>query len=286
MVICFAKLHGLGNDFMVVNSTQISKNDYSLFAKNFCKRRFSVGADGVIFFDKEGLSSEITASMQIFNSNGTEAEVSGNGLRCLAALLIHRGHDSNKSIYINTKAGLKRLQYISSNFPKYSFYQEMGEPILDLKRMGYTPSQAGLTNNHDQIKIGKSNYKIIVSSIGNPHCSLFVDDLNSLDWMSLGKKIESHPGFASRTNVEFIQVKNPKKIEFRFWERGVGQTNFSGTGACAALVASVLAGFTERKVQVESSGGASEVCWNSENNLSLTGAAHLVFEGKYYKEKL
>ena len=282
MDICFAKLHGLGNDFILVNSSQIREKNYSQFAKNVCRRRFAIGADGVIIFKKESPSSQISASMQIFNSDGTEAEVSGNGLRCLAALLVYYGEHSNKSIYIATKAGLKTLQHISSEFPKYYFHQDMGEPTFDVNKVGYTSDQNDLPKDFDQIQIGNSIYNIIVSSIGNPHCSLFVNDLNSLDWTSLGKKIEGHPAFTSRTNVEFIQIKNEMKIEVRFWERGVGQTNFSGTGACAAVVASVLSGFTKRKVQVESLGGCSEVHWNKGNHLLITGAAHLVFKGKYW----
>jgi diaminopimelate epimerase len=277
----FCKLEGLGNDFIVINGQELKEECYSDLAKRICDRHFGVGADGLILFQPSPPPARAHFGMRIFNADGGEAELSGNGLRCLAAYLFHyRFHYANE-LEIQTVAGPKRVRLTRSSPPEYFFEVQMGEPILDLAHIPFNPVTEPTSLVGCELAVGEEVYSVTITSMGNPHCSIFWDDLASKDWERLGSRIETHPSFPKRTNVEFIKIKSRREIQVCFWERGVGKTMASGTGSCAAVVASVLNGYTDREVKVQTLGGDLEVCWQADNSLTLQGPARIICDGDY-----
>ena len=277
----FSKLQGLGNDFLVVSSEAIEGRSLSALSEKICDRHYGVGADGLLIYSKEDPASGADFKMRIFNADGGEAELSGNGLRCLAASLFAEHLAEKPVVRITTLAGLKILRLIESSPPEYWFEVDMGEPILERSRIAFKPSSEPASLTGFGLSVGGEIHSVTVSSMGNPHCSLFVNQFSDVDWEHLGNQIESHPFFPLRTNVEFIRVRSRNEIEVRFWERGVGKTFSSGTGSCAAMVASVLNGRTDRKVKIQTLGGSLEIEWRNDNRLQLRGPARWICSGAY-----
>jgi diaminopimelate epimerase len=277
----FAKLEGLGNDFVIVDEMLLDKNILSQLAKRVCDRHLGIGADGLILYRKLS-SPEAHFGMRLFNADGSEAEISGNGLRCLAACLFHQGLHDCAEVLIQTRAGVKRIRKLSSVAARFSFEVEMGVPILDPAEIPFRPAPAPESLVGYELRVGNALYSVTVTSMGNPHCSIFVSSFESLDWKGIGSRIETHASFPQRTNVEFVRVIGPGEIEVRFWERGVGSTWSSGTGACAAVVASFLNGYTERHVRVRTEGGELEIEWRADYSLMMAGPARLICEGECY----
>ena len=278
----FAKAEALGNDFVIVDARQLAGQDASKAARQVCRRSFDLGADGLILFRQTEASPQANFSMQVFNADGSEAEISGNGLRCLAALLIQQGQAAGRALTIHTRAGAKRLTLTGSEPPGYSFNLLMGEPILDRRAIDFRPDPPGASLVGYPLAVEDLVHPVTVTSMGNPHCSLMVEDLEKTDWEGLGRLIEVHPCFPRRTNVEFVQVLDRTNLAVRFWERGVGKTLASGTGGCAAVVAACLHGACDRAVQVHTPGGILQVHWQEDNQLSLTGPARIVCQGEYF----
>ena len=280
----FVKAEALGNDFVIVDARQLDGKDVSRVARQVCRRSHDLGADGLILFRQKEVSGERQRhfSMQVFNADGSEAEISGNGLRCLAALLFEQGHVADRAFAIRTGAGVKCLTLMSSNPPAYSFNLLMGEPILDPRAIDFQTDYPGISLVGYPLVVEDSIYRVTVTSMGNPHCSLIVEDLEKIDWERLGALIEVHSSFPRRANVEFVQVLDRNNLAVRFWERGVGKTLASGTGGCAAVVAARLNGSSDRVVKVHTLGGKLEIHWQEDNQLSLIGPARIVCEGEYY----
>ena len=281
MLMPFSKLEGLGNDFILIKTEQLEASRYSDLARKICNRFFGVGADGVILFHSMPLPTRADFSMRIFNADGSEAELSGNGLRCLAAHLWHHGLHRHNPLRVDTRAGLKAVQMTRSTPPEYFFEVEMGNPILDRNHIPLNLESEPDSLVACELAVGDTVYKVTITSMGNPHCSIFLDDFGAMDWERVGSRIEAHPAFPNRTNVEFVKVKSRQEIEVRFWERGVGKTYASGTGSCAAVVASVLNGYTDREVQVHTLGGGLEISWQANNSLCLKGPARFICHGEY-----
>ncbi len=277
----FTKLEGLGNDFIVMPSRELEGRDFTTLAQRMCNRHFGVGADGLILYQPSNEAVNAEFMMRIFNADGTEAELSGNGLRCLGAHLIHLGLHRGALLRIETLAGLKQLRLARRAPPEYLFEVDMGTPILDRSRIPLNLLPAPPSLIGCQLKVGEEAYDVTITSMGNPHCSLFVDALEKTDWEGIGQRIEIHSAFPHKTNVEFIKIKSRQEIEVRFWERGVGKTNASGTGSCAAVVASVLNGYAERQVTVQTLGGCLEVSWRDDDSLFLKGPARFICHGDY-----
>ncbi len=276
----FSKLEGLGNDFIVVNEEDLQGRDLATLARRVCDRHFALGADGLLIF---GPSDDRSAfSMRIFNADGGEAELSGNGLRCLAAHLFHQGLHSDQELRIQTLAGLKILRMIQRKPLEYLFEVDMGRPVLERSHIPFRPDSEPTSLVSCKLRVGNEIYLVTITSMGNPHCSLFVDNFEDADWEHLGSRIEIHPNFPQRTNAEFIKVRSRREIEVRFWERGVGKTHASGTGSCAAVVASALNGYVEREVTVHTTGGTLLVFWRSDDSLQLTGPAKIICDGEIY----
>jgi len=278
----FAKAEALGNDFVIVDAGQLAGKDASRVARHVCRRSLDLGADGLILFRETEASGQPRFSMQVFNADGSEAEISGNGLRCLAALLIQQGQATGGRLVIETGAGAKRLRLTDSKPPEYGFKLLMGEPVPDPAAIDFRPDPPGASLVGYPLVVEDRVHPVTVTSMGNPHCSLLVADLEKTDWEGLGRRIEVQPCFPRRTNVEFVQVLDRGNLAVRFWERGVGKTLASGTGGCAAVVAACLNGVCDRSVRVHTLGGILQIHWREDNQLSLSGPARIVCQGQYY----
>ncbi len=277
----FIKVHSLGNDFLIIDLPKKKRlAEIGKLAQRVCDRHTGVGADGLLLISvrnkKEGL-----VNFRIFNADGTEAEVSGNGLRCAAAALYHQKKIDSPSIVFSTTAGERECDLIEWKKNLFLLKIDMGKPRLKSEEI---PFDDGTLHNKIidyPLSINQKIYPITVVSLGNPHCSIFVDRFPSrLEWHQLGREIESHPFFPKRTNIEFIRVLNKKETEVLFWERGVGETLSSGSGACAAAVASILKNMTGKKVKVKTSMGNLTVEWKKEE-IYQTGPSEIVFEGNF-----
>jgi diaminopimelate epimerase len=280
MKIRFTKMHGLGNDFVIIDNRNRIFKKLKHLSRKLCDRRFGVGADQLLVL---GGSFKADFRMRIFNGDGSEVEMCGNGIRCLAKYIWDRKLKRSSPLSIETDAGIIRPE------KKGSLVRvDMGEPILesekiplnigllDFKRSQRSPS----TVTDYPLSIDGMTYNITCVSMGNPHAVIFTSNIQSVDLLSVGPAIEHHRLFPKRTNVEFVQVVNSKKIMVRVWERGTGETLACGTGASAAAVAASILGLTSRTVAVSLRGGNLRIKWLKDNNhVYMTGPATSVFEG-------
>lgn len=281
--ITFTKLHGLGNDFIVVRGAD-RQAGIGRFAQSVCDRHTGVGADGLLIILKP-LSAKHHARVRFFNADGSEAEMSGNGIRCAGAFLM-RENRRRRRLQIETAAGVKILELLSTadqrNKGKWSFRVNMGKPILDPAKIPFVAGKHPFPVVGFPMRTVHGVLAATVTSMGNPHCSIFVEDFVGIPWEEVGREIEHNPLFPNRTNVEFVRIVSKKEIEVRYWERGVGKTMSSGTGSCGASVASMLNGFTGRAVKVRTLAGTLEVSWPRDKEVLLTGPAELIADGIYY----
>jgi diaminopimelate epimerase len=284
--ISFAKFHGLGNDFLVVRGKGLPAS-LAAFARALTERHTGIGADGLVVIAPPRARSN-DASVRFFNADGSEAEMSGNGIRCAAAFLAGdpASARSKDALRIETAAGLKPVRCVgklgsAAGGSGWIFEVGMGEPILDPPRI---PMKAGDFPSPIvafPLRTERGLLPVTVTSMGNPHCTVFVADFESFDWPRLGREIERNPLFPRRTNVEFVKVVSKSDIQARFWERGVGQTMSSGTGSCGAVAACILNGLTRRKVRVRTLAGNLEVHWPENGEMTLTGPVEKIAEGVY-----
>ena len=278
----FSKAEGLGNDFVIVREGSLEDADWPLLAREMCERHTGIGADGLLVYHALSKSKPGSFRMRIFNADGSEAELSGNGLRCLAAHLCALEEGKLDEILIQTQAGSHLLRLTALAHPSYWFLVEMGQPILERSRIDFTGCNDSQNLVGCSIPLDDKTIQATISSMGNPHCTIFVNAFDQMDWEEIGKQLETHEFFPRRTNVEFVRVIDPRNIEVRFWERGVGKTLSSGTGTSAAVVASILNGFTEKEVVVHTLGGILEIDWLEDKQIHLRGPAKLICEGEYY----
>jgi diaminopimelate epimerase len=276
----FYKVHGLANDFLVIDA--IEGVEYGPLAVASCSRHTGIGADGLLVLDKAAIA-EADFSLRFFNSDGSEAEMSGNGVRCAAAVLYYSGRVSSPWLRFSTLAGIKTLTLSAREGVRFDFEVVIGKP-------GFTPSEIPMNVQQSlervlqyPLPVDDKTLMVTAVSTGNPHCTVFVDDFDRFDWRALGPRLESHPAFPNRTNVEFVRVISPGEIETRFWERGVGETQSSGTGSCGAAVAAMINGYTERRVQVLMPAGQLVVEWCDDGVIVFTGPTEIICQGRYYK---
>jgi diaminopimelate epimerase len=277
----FTKIHSLGNDFLIVDEGKIKKiPDKPAVARQICERHTGVGADGLLIIKVKDKTKGLV-NFRVFNSDGTEAELSGNGLRCAAAYLYHQNKIESPRIVFLTTAGDRECKLISKNAHLYHIRIDMGIPLLSSQDVPFYDGSVYDKIIDYPLSINKKIYPVTVISFGNPHCALFFDRYPArIEWHQIGREIELHPFFLKRTNVEFIHVLNRKEIEVLFWERGVGETLSSGSGSCAAAVASMLKDLTDKKVSVRTSMGVLEVEWKKKK-VYQSGPAEVVFEGNF-----
>jgi diaminopimelate epimerase len=278
----FTKLHSLGNDVRVVcPNEELDLLRVGDFARRICERHTGVGADGLLLVSFEGPARN-EAGFRIFNADGSEAEISGNGLRCAMACLVHHQRVLSSRVIFKTPAGNRACEVTGSRGTVYEIKIDMGAPRLRSAEIPFNDGEPHERLIDYPMPINQKVYDITCVSMGNPHCDIFVDRFPArIEWHQIGREIESHPFFPNRTNVEFIRVLNRGEIDVLFWERGVGETLSSGSGSSAAAVAAILKGLTDRTVKVWTSMGALTVEWPQEGEVFQTGPSEVVFEGDY-----
>ena len=272
----FTKMHGLGNDFIVVYGEQELPHNASELAVSLCHRFFGIGADGLVYI----LPSDIADfKMRIMNSDGSEAEQCGNAIRCVAKYVYDHGYVAEDKITIETLgAGAQhvQLQVKDGNVEKVTV--DMGEPILDGVQIPTTLQGNPIVNQ--PLEVEGQLYHFTAVSMGNPHCVIYVEDAVSFDLGKWGPPLEVHPFFPKKVNVEFATVQDRNQVDMRVWERGAGPTLACGTGACATLVSSVLNGKTDRLARISLKGGDLFIEWNEDDNhVYMTGPASVVYTG-------
>ncbi|MDQ1913172.1 diaminopimelate epimerase [Paenibacillus sp. GD4] len=274
----FTKMQGLGNDFVVLSGHEELPADAAALARRLCDRHFGIGADGLVFILP---SAQGDYMMRIINSDGSEAEQCGNAIRCAAKYIYDNGmvDRSRETLVIETiGAGLQPVELTIEDGAVTAVRVDMGEPILKGTSIPTTIDQERIVE-HPVVVDGKE-FRFTAVSMGNPHCVIFVEDAVGTDLHLWGPKLEHHPYFPKRTNVEFVTVKSRNYADMRVWERGAGSTLACGTGACATLVAGVLTGHSDRISTVSLKGGELLIEWNEENNrVYMTGPAETVFKG-------
>jgi len=272
--IKFWKMHGLGNDYVVIDNRdgKLDGKDPGKIAKKLCRRRFSVGADGLLLLCD---SSVADVKMRIFNADGSEAEMCGNGIRCLAKYCFENNVTDRTELRIETLAGIKTVWLNVEDGTVRSVTVDMGSPILERPRI---PMAGEGRCIDEKIEVEGEKFRITCLSVGNPHCVIFVDDVDAFPVKTFGPKIENHPVFPNRTNVEFVEIMRNDEMKIRVWERGVGETFACGTGACAAVVAANLTGNASSKCTVHLLGGDLNIEYMN-NRILMCGAAEKSFEG-------
>ncbi|HKQ80201.1 MAG TPA: diaminopimelate epimerase [Blastocatellia bacterium] len=283
----FYKFQALGNDFLIVRESALRAitDDFEAFSRQICDRHFGAGADGVELLLEAPSVAGADFEVRLFNADGGETPISGNGTRCVAAYLYLIEKWDRPEFRIATGAGVKVLRPVDGAEPGLVFEAEMGSPRFASEEIPVvTPTRLERVIQQE-LDVDGRRVEFTATSMGNPHCSVFVDDFESVDWRRLGSKIETHASFPDRTNVEFIRVINRDEIEVRFWERGVGETLASGTGACGAALAAMLNGLTAAKVKVTTAAGELLVEWRDNGMILQTGQARVVYRGEWLAER-
>lgn len=286
MKVQFTKMHALGNDYIFINGwlyPDLIERAAEL-SRKWSDRHFGIGGDGMIFVLP---SEKADCMMRIFNADGSEAEMCGNGIRQAAKFIYDKGIIAKKEMNIDTLAGVKTIQLqVNEKNEMILATVDMGEPIFEpsiIPAVAET-GEEGFAKAH--LKLENADFDFTLVSMGNPHAVTFVKEPSSLNLELLGKPVEHHTDiFPNRTNVEFVSVQSPDELTMRVWERGSGETLACGTGACASAVAAMVNRKADRKVKIHLLGGDLKIEWNADNNhVYLTGGAEIAFEGEFSDE--
>ena len=273
----FTKMHGIGNDYIFINCFEEIVTDPSRDALIMSRQHLGVGSDGLVLIEP---SDTADFGMRIFNSDGSEAEMCGNATRCIGKYVYERGMTDKTELTLATKGGIRQLWLTLDQGTVSRVKVDMGTPEFNPKRIGVDLPGEMVLRHRLQI-LGQTVFVTCVN-MGNPHCVVFVRDPEIVDVATQGPMLENHPLFPRRTNVEFVRIIRRDILQMRVWERGVGETLGCGTGASAAIVASVLCGLSDRTAQVKLPGGNLELCWNAEDNhVYQSGPAAFVFDGEW-----
>ena len=272
----FTKMQGLGNDYIYVDCTQKPIIDPSSIAKVVSDRHFGIGSDGLVLIMKSDCAD---FRMRMFNSDGSEAEMCGNAIRCVGKYVFDNELTKKSDISIETLAGIKYLNMKVENGKVALVKVDMGEPILIPNQIPVVSDKNRFIN--EEIQIDDQKYNFTCVSMGNPHAITYIDDVLNFPLSTVGPKVETHKLFPRKINAEFVQVIDRKNLKMRVWERGAGETLACGTGACAVLVSSVLNGVSEREATIQLLGGNLIIEWSEkDNHVYMTGLAVKVFEGE------
>lgn len=272
----FTKMHGIGNDYVYVNCFEEEMKDPVKLAPIISDRHFGVGSDGLILI----LPSKVAdCKMRIFNADGSEAQMCGNGIRCVAKYVYDHKITQKNPLTVETLAGVKTIQLFATNGKVSSARVNMGKPKLMRSEIPMLGKETQVIDEILPISEGIS-FRITCVSMGNPHCVIFVDNFDKIDLPHYGAEIERHHSFPERTNVHFVKVHSPKEVTMKTWERGSGITLACGTGASAVCVAGVLNKKTGRKILAHLPGGDLELEWSEDGNVYMTGPATEVFTGE------
>lgn len=277
----FSKMHGLGNDFILVPHGQEIKTDADALARHLCDRRRGIGADGLVLLAPAPAAD---LAMHIFNPDGSEAEQCGNALRCVAAYAYERLGLRHESLQIATRSGIKTAELQFADGHVVAVRVNMGRPSFDATAISAaaTVNQAPAT----MLELAGCSIEVHPVRIGVPHAISFVADVRAVPLESLGPQIEKHPFFPHNTNVEFVQVRDDGDLDMRVWERSVGVTLACGSGACASLVAAARSGRSSRAAMVHMPGGSLHIEWAADDQLFMRGPASFVFDGDINPEQI
>lgn len=283
--IKFTKMQGLGNDFILVDYEEIEKNklDYSELAKKICDRNFGIGGDGLIIVNPPDIKGDTDASWRIINSDGSEPEMCGNGIRCFAKYVYQKGLVDKKKFTIQTLAGVILPEIMNNGKVKV----DMGQPILEASKIPASITELDAVIDYPIEANGKS-FNITAVSMGNPHCVIFSDEDTYSLAREYGSTIETSSLFPEKANVEFVKVISRNEIKIDVWERGCGITLACGTGACASTVAAIVNNLVDNVITARLPGGDLEVEWNQSQNCGkvfMTGDSEFVFHGEYLLTK-
>jgi diaminopimelate epimerase len=283
----FIKFHGFGNDYLVFEEERLrGVNSLNEFSRAICDRHYGAGADGITVVRPALEDEAADFNVRIFNVDGSEAALSGNGTRCTVAYLYYRGLWSSDELRLQTRSGIKlyRLRERISE-GHYWFESELGQPGLASAAVPMLTEKPLQRVTDYPLTVEGESLSVTALSMGNPNCCIFVNDFGELDWRRLGAALENHGQFPDRTNVVFVRVIDRHNVEVRLWERGVGETKSSGTCSCAAAVASIINGKTERRVSVHTEGGRLEVLWREDDEVVMTGRADIVYSGEWLGDR-
>lgn len=272
----FTKMHGIGNDYVYVNCFQEKVDNPSEVAKFVSDRHFGVGSDGLILIKPSQIAD---CEMDMYNLDGSQGAMCGNGIRCVAKYVYDYGIVPKTTLRIATKSGIKELNLTVENGKVSLVRVNMGSPILEASKIPVVSDQSQAVNQ--PIKVNGHTYYFTGVSMGNPHAVVYLDDVDNLDIEKIGPAFEKHPVFPDRVNTEFVKVIERKTLKMRVWERGSGETLACGTGACAVAVSSILNNLTGEEVTVKLLGGDLKIHWDRlENLVYMTGPATTVFDGE------
>ena len=272
----FTKMHGIGNDYVYVNCFEESVKNPAEVSKFVSDRHFGIGSDGLILISPSAIAD---FRMNIYNADGSQAEMCGNGIRCVAKYVYDYGLTDKTEISVETLAGIKYLRLQVENGKVASVEVNMGAPILKPKEIPVAVEESPVVNVPVEVK-GKI-YHMTCVSMGNPHAIIFMNNVKDLDIAAIGPYFENHTVFPKRTNTEFVEVLDRNTVNMRVWERGSDETLACGTGACATTVACILNDKTENEVTVHLLGGDLKIRWDREaNQVYMTGPATVVFDGE------
>lgn len=273
--IRFTKMHGIGNDYIYIDCMDGEPDSLPKLSRILSDRHKGIGGDGIILI----CPSEVADfKMRIFNADGSEAKMCGNGSRCVGKFVYDKGLTDKKTVSLETLAGIKILELHTDIYNKVeSVTVDMGEPSLEPKAIGMHTD----VERFVEMPLATSRGDVVITavSMGNPHAVIFTDDLSTETLHSLGREMEMHPVWTDRANIEFARVDSPSHITMRVWERGSGETMACGTGACATAVATIVTGRTDHRVTVSLTGGDLEIEWKENGHIYMTGGATTVFEG-------
>jgi len=277
----FTKMHGIGNDYVYVDLFRERVDDPPALAREMSDRHFGVGADGLILV---GPSDSADVSMRIFNADGSEAEMCGNGIRCVAKYARERGLARSDEVRIQTRAGVKVVRVFWEGGRVTRARVDMGQPGLrraDIPMTG--PPDERCVNV--PLRLADAMFRVTCVSMGNPHCVIFVPDVEAVPLERFGPAMEHHPAFPRRTNVHFVQVLGRDRVRMRTWERGSGVTLACGTGASAVCVAGTLTDRTDRAIRATLPGGDLDLEWSGDGHVFMTGPATEVFSGEWPRDR-
>ena len=273
----FTKMQGIGNDYVYVDCTKENKiENPAELSKKVSNRHFGIGSDGLILIENSNVAD---FKMAIYNADGSQAEMCGNGIRCVAKFVFDKGLTNKENITIETLAGIKQLKLSTENGKVKKVRVDMGEPILEAKKIPVISDKNPVIDL--QLQAADKTFTATCVSMGNPHAITFVNNVEEFDVEKYGKILEIKKEFPKHSNIEFVELIDKNNIKMRVWERGSGETLACGTGSCASVVACILNNKTERKVNVHLLGGTLEIEWNKQNNhVYMEGTAEIVFEGE------
>ena len=281
-MIKFTKMHGLGNDYVYIDAINQKIENESSLAKFVSNRHFGIGSDGLILICKSEVAD---FKMRMFNSDGSEAEMCGNGIRCVGKFVYDKGLTNKTTVKIETLAGIKTLILNTKDGKVETARVDMGEPILETEKIPVISTEEPVKNL--ELEAENKKFKFTCVSMGNPHAITIVENTKEFNVERYGKILEVDKAFPKKANIEFVQIIDKENIKMRVWERGAGETLACGTGACATAVACNLNGLTDRKVNIELLGGTLNIEWNeTDNHVYMIGPAVTVFDGELYEETI